>query len=80
MDFVRPIHFQGEKILLVDFGYILKMFQRKGNSSFLESIQREYDALDWMHILVFIGEMATITKSSGSCNLNYATENVAMLV
>lgn len=35
MDFVRPIYFQGGKILLVEFDYTLKMFQRKGNSTLL---------------------------------------------
>lgn len=35
MELVRPIYFQGGKILLVELDYTLKMFQRKGNSTLL---------------------------------------------
>lgn len=65
MNFVRPIYFQGGRVLLVEFDYTLKMLQRKRILRFLGNIQWEYDAVDCMHILIFIRDMATIEKSSG---------------
>lgn len=79
MDFVRPTYLQGGKIILVEFDYTLKMFQRKGTSTLLgkhpTGIRRgrlaAYFDFDWGD-----GYRCAISP----CNLNYATENVALQV
>ena len=44
----------------------------------LDNIQREYNAVGWKHMSVFIRDIATIAKSYGSFNLERC--NVSLML